>query len=210
MILIKVVLKKKNALGKAITILFLFVYPLDKPGCFQSTLEMCRAPSYDCAEPSGIITSPSYPMPFDGTMRCLWRINTPGNSYIQIVFTNYTLPPPSTRCSESMVRIREKPFGPLVTLGECCSTRAPPDSPIESNLNFVELELDTGPGGNGLIFMIEYKALLFETPLTAQSENDKGTCSECTISIHLYYSFDIMHIWSVRVCDQIQMVSGVG
>ena len=135
---------------------------------------MCLAPSYDCEGPAGIITSPYYPMPFEGSTRCLWYINTPDNSYIRILFTHYILPPSWISCSESSLRLVEDPDGRRSVIDEYCAERAPPDGPIETSLNFFEMELKVGLQTTGIVFMLEYEAAYFEAPLVAQPENDTG------------------------------------
>ena len=174
-------------------VLFSIFKYLDKPGCFQSTLEMCQASSYTCSGTSGIITSPlfpSFPASSDlGGIECMWYINTPDNSYIRILFTNYTLPPPSTPCSESFVRLSEKPLGTPIIIGEYCSEAAPLGVPIDTSLNYVELEFITEPDSSGLIFMIEYEAAYFDAPAIDRSGNGTDTSG--------FYEFLIFgHEWA--------------
>ena len=131
----------------------------DKPGCFDSTFDMCKASPYSCSGTGGIITSPHYPSATTTSLGCTWTVSTPENSFIRFRFQTLSLP---STCGESHVKVIEETFdGREVTIVQYCSETDFPTHEIETSLNLARIELQVTSDETGIRMMIEYEAAYF-------------------------------------------------
>ena len=142
---------------------------LDKPGCFESTVDQCKTSPYDChSNTSGIITSPNYPFPTKGDVDCSWHIVTRETTYIRLRFSHFSTSVIPQLCSDASVKLSEKYQGNKeLVIGEYCGEMKPSESSMDSNLNKVIVDLRTSPTNGGLSFMLEYEAVHFQMSLSA-------------------------------------------
>ena len=154
------VAKCSNSLGSWVFVLSL--WHIDKPGCFESTLDTCAAPLYTCTGNSGIITSPHYPLPTMVPTDCVWHVYTPPDSFVRLRLSNASFQSYGTPCNKASVKIIEDTLDmDGIIIGEYCSDYLPkPDTSVESSLNYVRIELQVSSDGK-LELMIEYEAAHF-------------------------------------------------
>ena len=139
---------------------------LDKPGCFESTLDMCDSSSYNCTGNSGIITSPNFPNLMQERVDCTWDIRTPQNSFIVLNFTE-SWKRSDCECDSASVRIVYPGFeAPVVE--KYCGDNFPPNNTIESYLNYVQIDFQS-KDPDTIAFKIEYEAKFYPNPVTNRS-----------------------------------------
>ncbi|XP_041471581.1 uncharacterized protein LOC121421048 [Lytechinus variegatus] len=144
---------------------------VDKPGCFESSLDQCMSSSYECGGTSGIILSPNYPELTRSVEVCSWTITTPVKSYIRLNITDFVF---NLDCTRQRLEIMEQnaETGVPTQLAVFCRDN-PPSGILETNLNSVSVGLNIENRMFGIRMSLEYEAAYFERPYSNGSISDQ-------------------------------------
>ncbi|KAK7823853.1 hypothetical protein U0070_020524, partial [Myodes glareolus] len=164
--------------------------------------------------PTGLFTSPNYPMPYYHSSECYWQLKASHGSPFQLEFQDFHVEPHPS-CSLDYLAVYDGPSTSSRMISKLCGDTTP--APIHSSSDSVLVKLRTDDGQQGRGFKVKYwqtcdnVVIVNKTYGILESINypkpyDKNLCCNWTIQATtgntVNYTFLHLNVTSHRNCSE--------